>query len=84
MLKSEAIEALQKSIKESGDGLIDHAETLGICFGERAAVEYAKRDEIVREIIKAKREVRHLGFSMSAVFFKDIWPRARDALLTMS
>lgn len=39
--------------------------------------EYKARGEIIREIIKAKREA---GFQLRCVFFRDVWPPALAAL----
>lgn len=76
MLKSGAIEALQRSIELHGDTAICYRQFLEIVFPESIR-EYDARETIVRNIIKAKRD---LGEPMSSDFFRDIWPKALKAM----
>lgn len=55
-------------------GLSDELRDRGTC----SAKECAARQQIVRDIIKAKRDA---GFPLTSVFFKDVWPVVLAAYL---
>ena len=76
MLKSQLVEALKKSISSDGDSVLSVRELIEISDPGRLR-EYDAREEIVRNIVRAKRD---LGEPMSSNFFADIWPRAMKAL----
>ena len=56
--------------------LIGHVKTYGEHM-ERTTKQHEAREEIIRQIIKAKRDA---GYPLKSVFFKDVWPPALEAL----
>lgn len=78
MMKSHLIDRLQQSIAEDGDSVISVIDVIDIVGGKRAADEYRARERLVRNIVRAKRQLKA---PMSADFFRDIWPQALSGLL---
>lgn len=63
------------------DSLPSPAELIRAAYGERASKEYEAREAMVRDVVRAKRELGLRGSELRASFFRDIWPKARDALI---
>ena len=75
---------LEKLIRElqsradSGEGYIDVRELLTVAYSKRKADEWDAREEIIKNIVRAKREA---GFPLESNFFKDVWPVVLRAYL---
>ncbi len=76
MLKSEMIKALTDSIQQDGDTPVGERALIEMFAPDRLR-EFDARQQIIRNIIKAKRD---LNESLSCNFFEDIWPKALSAL----
>lgn len=76
MLKSQMIKTLTDSIEKDGDSNIGVRAMIEM-FDPGRLHEYDAREQIVRSIVRAKRDLKA---PMSSNFFADIWPKALAAL----
>lgn len=74
-------ELIQWLEDRSDEELPDIYELIGAAYGKVHAKEYRAREHMIFDVIRAKREIGLKGSEMELSFFKDIWPKARDALL---
>ncbi len=76
MLKSQMIKALTESIEQDGDTSVGERALIEMFAPDRLR-EYDAREQIVRSIVRAKRDLKA---PMECNFFADIWPKALAAL----
>jgi hypothetical protein len=69
-------------VETGEDSLPAPVELIRAAYGERASKEYEAREVMVRDAVRAKRELGLRGKELNASFFRDIWPKARDALIS--
>jgi hypothetical protein len=76
MLKSQMIKTLTESIEQDGDTPVGERALIEMFAPDRLR-EYDARQEIIRNIIRAKRDLKA---PMECNFFADIWPKALAAM----